>query len=66
MEIQFTKDTKDIRPNRSKVLKKGTYLECENSLGKEYVRLGVAKEVKGRASVEAIKQIKEVQDKLED
>ena len=45
MKIKFTKDQKDIRKNRSKVLKKGLEIQVDDSLGKEYIKMGVAKDV---------------------
>ena len=46
MKIKFIKDQKDIRKNRSKVIKKGTELSCLQELGEKYVKMGVAKELK--------------------
>jgi hypothetical protein len=59
MKIKFIKDQKDIRKNRSKVLKKGLEIQLDESLGKEYIKLGVAKEVVDKPSrpILTVKQI---------
>lgn len=44
MVIEFIKDTEDIRPNRSKILKKGLVLSCTDELGKQYIKAKYAVE----------------------
>lgn len=59
MKIKFTKDQKDIRKNRSKVLKKDTEISCLQELGDRYIKMGSAIEIKVKAEkpIMTVKQI---------
>jgi hypothetical protein len=43
--LEIIKDTEDLRPNRTKVLKKGTRFQCLDSLADQYLKKKLAKEV---------------------
>lgn len=43
--IEIIKETEDLRPNRNKVLKKGTRFQCLDSLADQYLKKKLAKEV---------------------
>lgn len=45
MKIEFLKDQQDIRPNRPKIILKGTILTVTSELGSKYIEMGVAKRI---------------------
>lgn len=60
--LEIIKETEDLRPNRTKVLKVGTQFQCLDELADKYLKKKLAKEIK--PAIIALKE-KDEQDKVE-
>lgn len=65
MKIRITKETKDLRPNRSKIILKGKEMVVDDWLGKEYLKAGVAELVNGGGQGVIISNADEVEDSID-
>jgi hypothetical protein len=62
--IEIIKETEDIRPNRSKVLKVGTRFQCLNEIADKYIKKKLAKEVEPDViRIDEEKQLEKLEDK---